>query len=115
MKNYDDVRRHYLSGMRTLGKAAPEPVTAFTKLVEVSSQDGALSTKSKELIAFAIAIAARCEGCIAHHAHAVLKADATRQEVVEMITVALFMGGGPSSVYGVEALEAYDEFSRDVT
>lgn len=115
MNNYDDVRRHYLSGMRVLGKAAPEPVAAFMKLVEVSTQDEALSTKTKELIAFAIAISARCEGCIAHHAHAVLKAGASRQEVVEMIAVALFMGGGPSSVYGVEALQAYDEFSGDGT
>jgi alkylhydroperoxidase/carboxymuconolactone decarboxylase family protein YurZ len=40
-----------------------------------------------------------------------MKAGATREEVTDMIGVAIFMGGGPSSVYGVEALRAYDEFS----
>ncbi|SIS42061.1 carboxymuconolactone decarboxylase family protein [Neptunomonas antarctica] len=42
---------------------------------------------------------------------AVLSAGATRQEVAEMIGVAMLMGGGPSAVYGVEAMRAYDEFA----
>lgn len=54
----------------------------------------------------------RCDGCIAAHAKAVLKAGATRQEVAEMIGVAILMGGGPSSVYGAEAMRAYDQFSE---
>ncbi|MCL4127376.1 UNVERIFIED_CONTAM: hypothetical protein GTU68_022583 [Idotea baltica] len=77
-----------------------------------ATADGALTTKVKELIAFAIAITVRCDGCLAHHAQAVLKAGATRQEVAEMIGVAILMGGGPSSVYGAEALRAYDEFAE---
>ena len=35
----------------------------------------------------------------------------TREEVAEMIGVAIFMGGGPSTVYGAEALQAYDQFA----
>lgn len=53
----------------------------------------------------------RCDGCIASHAKAVLKAGATREEVAEMIGVAIFMGGGPSTVYGAEAMQAYDQFA----
>ncbi|THH37464.1 carboxymuconolactone decarboxylase family protein [Aliishimia ponticola] len=74
-----------------------------------ATAEGALSTKVKELIAFGIAISVRCDGCIAHHSQAVVKAGATRAEVAEMIGVAILMGGGPASVYGAEALRAYDE------
>jgi len=36
---------------------------------------------------------------------------ATRQEVFETVALAIYMGGGPASVYGVDALRAYDQFS----
>lgn len=35
-----------------------------------------------------------------------------REEVLEVIGVSIMMGGGPSMVYGVEALEAFDQFAQ---
>lgn len=75
------------------------------------SKDGAIALRTKELMALAIAIAIRCEGCILHHVSAALKHGASRQEVVETITVAIEMGGGPSTVYGATALAMFDEVS----
>jgi len=112
MKNYSKIAAEYHEGMGELAKENPGPVKAFSDLVGAATRDGVLSTKVKELIAFSIAITVRCDGCIAAHASAVHKAGATRQEVAEMIGVALLMGGGPSSVYGVEAMRAYDAFSK---
>lgn len=111
MKSYLSIASEYQSGYRQLSKAIPETTRAFGGLVGAATREEALSKKMKELIAFAIAITVRCDGCIASHANAVLKAGATREEVAEMIGVAIFMGGGPSSVYGVEAMRAYDEFA----
>ncbi len=82
---------------------------------ERPGKTGSLSAKTKELIAFGIAINVQCDGCIANHARAVLDAGASREEVSEMIGVAMLMGDGPSSVYGVEAMQAYDEFSNAKT
>ncbi len=111
MKNFSTIAKEYHAGMGQLADAIPETVSVFRNLVGTATQDGALSTKTKELIAFGIAISVRCDGCIAHHARAVLDAGASREEVAEMIGVAVLMGGGPSSVYGVEAMQAYDEFA----
>jgi AhpD family alkylhydroperoxidase len=111
MKNYSKIASEYHTGLGELAKDIPGPVKAFGELVSAATKEDALSKKVKELIAFGIAITVRCDGCIAAHASAVHKAGATRQEVAEMIGVALLMGGGPSSVYGVEAMRAYDEFA----
>jgi len=111
MKDYSKIASEYHAGLGKLASDTPGPIQAFGELVSSATQDDALSKKVKELIAFAIAITVRCDGCIAAHASAVHKAGATRQEVAEMIGVALLMGGGPSSVYGVEAMRAFDEFS----
>ncbi len=112
MKNYTEIAKQYHSGYADLAELIPATTSSFGRLVRDATADGALSSKLKELIAFAIAITVRCDGCIAHHAQAVFKAGATRQEVADMIGVAILMGGGPSSVYGAEALRAYDEFSK---
>ena len=109
MKDYSVIASDYHSGYADLAKEIPDATAAFGRLVMNATAAGTLSTKTKELIAFAIAISVRCDGCIAHHSQAVVKAGATRQEVAEMIGVAILMGGGPASVYGAEALWAYDE------
>lgn len=109
MKNYSDIARDYHSGYAKLAEEIPDATATFGRLVMDATADGALSNKVKELIAFGIAIAVRCDGCIAHHSQAVVKAGATRREVAEMIGVAILMGGGPASVYGADALRAFDE------
>ena len=90
-------------------KASPESSKAFSALMQATTKDGALSYKTKELIAYALAVAARCDGCLAHHAAALVKAGATRQEVVEALDVAILMGGGPSKIYAGLALAAFDK------
>lgn len=112
MKNYPQIANEYHEGYADLAEEIPTITAAFGRLVMDATSDGALSVKMKELIAFAIAITVRCDGCLAHHSQAAFKAGATRKEVTEMIGVAILMGGGPSSVYGAEALRAYDAFAK---
>jgi AhpD family alkylhydroperoxidase len=72
--------------------------------------DGALNTKTKEMIALAISTALRCDGCVAYHAKRVAELGASREEVLEMLAVTVQMGGGPGMVYAGEALRAFDNF-----
>ena len=96
-----------------LYKAAPEAMTAFQGLMKSVSKDDALPAKTKELMALAIGIAMRCEGCIVFHVHNAIRHGATRNEVAETIAVTVEMGGGPATVYGGKALAAFDEFSSE--
>lgn len=100
--------------MMALGKEIPGPMSGFNQLHKTAMVDGALSAKTKELIALAIAITVRCDGCIAYHVHDALQSGATRPEIVESIGVAVLMGGGPSAIYGSEALEALEQFEAQI-
>lgn len=84
----------------------------FGQLHEASTKNGALDAKTKELIALGIAITVRCDGCISFHVHDAMKAGAKRAEVTETIGVAVMMGGGPSVVYGIEALQALSQYEK---
>ena len=110
-----DFPKHYdtlTELMKELGAKIPSTMTAFGSLHEASIADSALTSKTKELIALGIAITVRCDGCIAFHVHDSLKSGATPEEVTEAIGVAIMMGGGPSVMYGCEALEALQQFQK---
>lgn len=113
--DYAEVAEILLKGMTELKRASHATRGAFGKLVEVVYSDGTVSSKTKELIALAIGITVRCDGCLAHHAGAACEAGASREEVIEAIGVAMHMGGGPSLVYGSEALKAFNQLAAPPT
>lgn len=106
-------RTELRAGYRQLNEVLPDVMSGFGALHRSAVGDGALDRATKELIAVAIGIAARCDGCIALHVHDALRAGASRAAVQEAIGVAVMMGGGPASVYAVDAMHALDEFERE--
>jgi AhpD family alkylhydroperoxidase len=97
-----------LASLRT---SSPDMMKAFSDLGRTATADGALDKKTKELIALALSVAARCDPCIGFHTQALVKLGATRQEVDETLGVAVYMGGGPSLMYAASAVASFDEFS----
>ena len=111
MGHYATLARQYGDNVKPLRDLIPDAWKGFSALHGGSTGDGALSKKTKEMIAVAIGVSVHCEACIALHTQAAIRAGATREEFAEMISVALLMGGGPASVYGGMAMAAYDEFA----
>lgn len=100
------------NNMAGLAKSQPATMKGFSTLHAASAESGALDSKTKELIGLAIAVTARCDGCIAYHTHDVLEAGASRDEVMEALGVAILMGGGPSVIYATHVVEAMDQFEN---
>lgn len=92
-------------------KSSPEAWGGFSALAKAATAPGALDTKTKELIALALGIAARCDGCLAFHAKEIVQLGGSRAEVLDVISMAVYMGGGPSAIYGAQALESFDQFA----
>lgn len=110
-KDYAQRAKDVDDGGRALSQGVPGLMRSFAQVMTEATKPGALDPKIKELMALAISIALRCEGCVAFHTRAAQKKGATREEILETIGVAIEMGGGPATVYGAEALEAYDQFT----
>lgn len=111
--DYPSRRAELVSGFGDLNRALPGVGSGFGQLHKEALGDGALSTATKELMALSIAIALRCDGCIAFHVHDALYAGASRPEIEEAIGVAVMMGGGPSMVYGADAHRALEQFESE--
>lgn len=115
MKNFPEHYQELTVWMEKLGLAQPDVMKGFGALHEASTRQGALDSKTKELIALGIAITVRCDGCISFHVHDAMAAGASAEEIAETVSVAILMGGGPSVVYGIEALQALSQFQERAT
>ena len=82
------------------------------KLILEAKKNGALSEKTKEFIALGIAISTRCESCIGFHVESLVRLGASREELVEALSMCSYMGGGPSITFSTKALEAFDQLSN---
>ena len=107
-KTIDNTRED----LRTLNALIPDTARAFGGLGKAVKEGGVLDFKTKEFVALGIAVATKCEPCIGLHMEALIRAGATREEVGDVLAMAIQMGGGPAMMYAAKAIACYDELSQ---
>jgi len=110
MKQWPEYTKELSAQLRNLRSGAPEVMKAFSGLAQAALAPKALDGKAKELIALGIAVAIRCDDCIGFHVKAALEQGASREEVLETLGMAVYMGAGPSVMYANHALDAFEQF-----
>lgn len=110
IEDWTELTKKLSSDIRELRIGSPEVMKAFSAMAVAAGAQGALDPKTKELIALAISVAVRCDDCIAFHAKAAVQRGATREEVMETLGMAVYMGAGPSVMYASHALAAFTQF-----
>jgi AhpD family alkylhydroperoxidase len=83
---------------------APEAEAAFRAFSQAVFKDGALSRKTKQLIAVAVAHVTQCPYCIQGHTKGATREGATPQEIMEAIWVAAEMRAGGAVAHSTIAL-----------
>ncbi len=109
-KDFRAITAEVSAGLAKLRADTPDTLRGFSTLAQAALRDGALDKKTKELIAMALSVAARCDPCLGYHAEALVKLGCTRAELEEMLGMCVYMGGGPSLMYAAHALAAYEQF-----
>jgi AhpD family alkylhydroperoxidase len=109
--HYHDVLDDLNPQHRALRKMIPDVYRGFGEMSRAALGPKALDSKTKELIALAIGIVAGCDGCIASHAQGAFRAGASKEEAAEAIGVSILMHGGPATIYGARAYDAFCEFA----
>lgn len=108
---YTDLTRGISAELGKLRSDMPDTLRGFSALAKGATQDGALDKKTKELIAIALSVAARCDPCIGFHVQTYVQLKGTRAELADALGMAVYMGGGPSLMYAAKTSAAFDEFS----
>ncbi len=111
MEHFHQITEDLRGPYRELSEAIPDVMAGYGALSKAAMAEGVLSARHKELIALAISITRECDGCISAHARGAARRGATVAEVSEMIGVAISMNGGPGTVWGPRALQAFHEYA----
>ena len=98
MLNWSEYRDQINAAVKEMSAANPELVKAYASLHHANANSKRIDPKTCELIAIAVAVTLRCDGCINVHADAAIKAGATKEEIVDALGIAVMVNAGAAMV-----------------
>jgi AhpD family alkylhydroperoxidase len=108
MQDWNEYRDVLFGRVGEFAKLSPDTMRALSALDAAPAKTGHLSPKFHELIALAVSVTTRCDGCIATHAKRAVKHGATREEVAEALATAISLNAGAALTYTARAFDAID-------
>lgn len=93
-----------LAKLKTIDSNAPEGMKAFWAFDKAAMAAGAIPVKYKELMALAVACTTQCPYCIDIHAKKARAAEATEQEIAEVVVIAAALRAGGAITHGTHAI-----------
>ena len=115
MLDWNDYRKQLASRVKEIGQLSPDTIKGYMALSAAGQKTDLLGAKMRELIALAVAVALRCDGCITVHAEAAIKHGATKEEIAEALGVSITVNAGAALVYSARVMDAFNEYPRAVS
>jgi AhpD family alkylhydroperoxidase len=112
MLDWNEYRKQLAAGVKEIGQLSPETIKGYVALSSAGQKNNVLGAKTRELIALAVAVTLRCDGCITVHAEAAIKNGATEEEIAEALGVAIAINAGAALVYSARAMDAFKASPR---
>jgi AhpD family alkylhydroperoxidase len=107
MQDWNAYRDALLMRVGDYAKLSPDVMRGVATLDSAAAKTGKLEPKVRELIALAVAVTTRCDGCIAVHTKNAVENGATREEISEALGVAIALNAGAALTYSARVLDAH--------
>ena len=111
MLDWNTYRQQLTVRIGEIAKLSPDTMRGYQALSAAGQKSNLLGPKTRELIAVAVAVTVRCDGCIAVHAEAAARHGASREEIVEALGVATAVNAGAALVYSTRVLDAFEQMT----
>lgn len=111
MLDWNTYRQDLMGGIADLAKLSPDTVGGYLQASGAGTKTKRLDAKTRQLIALAVAVTTRCDGCITVHAAEAVKEGATQEEIAEALGVAVALNAGAALVYSARVLDAVKALS----
>jgi AhpD family alkylhydroperoxidase len=110
MLKWNEYRGQLTEGIKEIGQLSPGTVRGYVELSSAGQKKDLLGAKMRELIALAVAVTARCDGCITVHSEAAIRHGASNEEIAEALGVAVAVNAGAALVYSTRVMDAVKEY-----
>lgn len=108
MQDWNGLRDTLLARAGEFAELNPEVMRGIKIIEDSPEQTGRLDAKVRSLIALAVAVTTRCDGCIAVHSKRAVDAGASREEIAEALGVAIWLNAGAAVAYTARVFDAVD-------
>jgi AhpD family alkylhydroperoxidase len=108
MQDWNAYRDALLAKVADYGKLSPDVMRGLQTMDGGAAKTGRLDAKTHELIALAVTVTTRCDGCIAVRTKKAVEQGATREEIAEALGVAISLNAGAALTYSARVLDAHD-------
>ena len=112
MQDWNSYRDALLARVGDYGKQSPDVVRGVATIDNAAARTGQLEPKVHELIALAVAVTTRCDGCISLHTKKAVEHGATMAEISEALGVAIALNAGAALTYSARVLEAHSQLPK---
>ena len=109
MLEWNNYRQQLTVRIGEIAKLSPDTIKGYQALSAAGQKTNLLGPKIRELISLAVAVTARCDGCITVHTAAAARHGASREEIAEALGVATAVNAGAALVYSARVLDAYEQ------
>jgi AhpD family alkylhydroperoxidase len=103
------------AAVQEMRAANPDLIKAYAGLSHANQNAKHLDVKTRELIALAVAVSLRCDGCINAHTDQAIRAGASKDEIVDALGVAIMVNAGAALVYSARTIDAFDVKTKEAT
>jgi len=115
MLDWNEYRKQLGASVKEIGQLSPDTIRGYVELSSAGQKKNLLGAKTRELIALAVAVTLRCDGCITVHTEAAIKQGATKDDIAEALGVAAAVNTGAALVYSTRVMDAFKEYPRAVS
>ena len=112
MLDWNGYRQQLNGRVGELAKISPDTIKGYQALSAAGQKSDLLGAKMRELIALAVSVTLRCDGCITVHTDAAVKHGASREEIAEALGVAVAINAGAALVYSSRVLDAHAQITN---
>ncbi|GLC94280.1 alkyl hydroperoxide reductase AhpD [Cupriavidus sp. TA19] len=106
MQDWNGYRETLLGRVGEYAKLSPDTIRGPQAMDGAAAKTGHLPPKMHELIALAVAVTTRCDGCISVHAKTAVEHGASREEIAEALGVAISLNAGAAVTYSARVFDA---------
>lgn len=107
MLDWNEYQKELSNTISKIMETSPDIVRGYSQISGAGAKTAKLDAKTRELIAIAVAVTTRCDGCITFHTDAAIKAGASKEEIVEALGVAVALNAGAALVFSARVMDAY--------
>lgn len=107
MQNWNGYHGELMGRIGELAEMNPAVLNGLQTIGGSAGKTGKLEPKIHELIALAVAVTTRCDGCIVAHTKKAVELGATREEISEALGTAIALNAGAALVYSSRVLDAH--------